>query len=108
MPYGRPVRLSDEQWNRLENACRDDLRQFFLNVDWLCHCRYGSRNRGLIALREVTGYRTMSQTVKAFITGKFTDCDVKALFAWCSLFGVRLSDMLSIDYRLRDEAAGVK
>ena len=104
MRFSTYSKLSDVQWNRLQEGNRVDLKRFFGNVSYLARVRYGSRNKAILELRRQTGYATTSQTVKYFIDGEFTIANFNLLRAWCILFGLTLVDMLSRDFKAEQEA----
>lgn len=98
MGFSAKKLLKDEDWEILLECNRQYLQCFFKNVDYLCRIRYGSRNRGLQALKDKLGYSMLTQSVKAFKEGEYRQCDMTKLSAWCILFGEKLENMISIDY----------
>lgn len=103
MAYGQSLRLSDDHFNAIREANKPDLKTFFLNVNYLAVLRFKSRNKAVIALREVTGYRTTPHSVRYFIDGIYSVANFDLLRAWCMLFNEPLHRMLSIDYEQEDK-----
>lgn len=99
MGFALVKRIESDSWERLLESNRPYLQCFFKNVDYLCRVRYGSRNKGLKALRDELGYAMLSQTVKAFTTGEYRQCDLMKLSAWCIVLNERMDDLMSKDYK---------
>lgn len=108
MVFGRSIRTDDVSWNRLLEANSVDISLFFENVDYLCRKRYKSRAKGLKELKLRVGYSMQERSIKYYKVGAWRDCPMSKLRAFSLLFGEPVHELMSVDYRLRDEAAGVK
>ncbi len=89
--------VTDDIWNRLQNANKPYLQRFFCNVDHLCGLRYRSRQNAVKHMKEA-GFIVSVQKVKGFKDGTQTTCSISNLQKWCIFFNEPLDKMLSVDY----------
>ena len=97
-------KISPERWKYLQSSNSADLKCFYNNVEYFGRMRYGSRNKALKALKDVTGWVTTSQTVKCYLRGTYTDSSLTALKAWSMLFNEPLYLLLYRDYEAEARA----